>query len=445
MTLTSAPGVPRIHARSRIVEVDVSRPLPELRPPKSGEPDSALVVVWLCREPAGMILVPGALASSALADRIQKELGLLLSAMLPRHGLKVTELTAAGFSHDKCPVNIAFETASVSGPAITVVLCTRDRSDSLRRCIESVAQLAYSNFELIVIDNAPTDDASERACADLADLVTLKYFKEPVPGLSWARNRGIGESKNSIIAFIDDDERVHSDWLTGLALEFTADARVGVVSGLVLPAELRTESQVNFERFGGHSKGRGFARVVFDQSYQKRHQSPLYPFPPFGVGANMAFRRRTLDEIGGFDVALGAGTVTGGAEDTTSMTEALLAGWTVVYAPQAVTWHYHRPDEAGMDTQLDGYARGIGAYYTALLLRDPRRLIGLMQLVVPALREWKGRRHTSEGLTPSDPSAQAISDGNTGLRIWPMLGGPFAYLKSRRIARNRRSRVNAGE
>ena len=159
----------------------------------------------------------------------------------------------------------------------------------------------------------------------------------------------------------------------------------------------------------------------------------------------MAFRRRTLDEIGGFDVALGAGTVTGGAEDTTSMTEALLAGWTVVYAPQAVTWHYHRPDEAGMDTQLDGYARGIGAYYTAVLLRDPRRLIGLMRLVVPALREWNGRRHTNEGPTPSDPSAQTSSDGNTGLRIWPMLGGPFAYFKSRSIARDRRGRGNTSE
>jgi hypothetical protein len=52
-------------------------------------------------------------------------------------------------------------------------------------------------------------------------------------------------------------------WLTS----FELDSTVGCISGVVLPAELETQAQVQFEQFGGHSKGRGFRRVVFDQEY----------------------------------------------------------------------------------------------------------------------------------------------------------------------------------
>jgi glycosyltransferase involved in cell wall biosynthesis len=437
-TPQSAPGVPAIHSLARIVELDVARPLPGIGPPEEGDPAAALVVVWLCRDPVGMVLVSEPVAADELAQKVQAELGRLLAVLLPQHGLPVTELTSAGFTHGQCRVNAAFETVAAGGPSISVVLCTRNRAESLQRCIESIGQLVYSDFELIVVDNAPSDDASERVCRRMSERMPLRYLREDAPGLSWARNRGVAEARNPIIAFLDDDERVHADWLTGLALEFAEHSTVGVVSGLVLPAELRRESQVDFERFGGHSKGRGFHRVVFDKSYLERKQSALYPFPPFGVGANMAFRRQSLDDIGGFDVALGAGTVTGGAEDTASLTEALLAGWTMVYAPRAVTWHYHRSDVGGMGAQLNGYARGIGAYYTALVLRDPRRLIDLLRLIAPALRDLGSRQRGSGLVAQSDTSAEEISGNNPGLRIRPMLGGPFAYLNARRIVRTRR-------
>ena len=81
------------------------------------------------------------------------------------------------------------------------------------------------------------------------------------------------------------------------------DRLVGCVTGIVLPARLDTEAQEIFEKLGGHSKGRAFETEVFSR---RGPQSPLYPLPPFGAGANMAFRREVLTAIGGFDVALGA-------------------------------------------------------------------------------------------------------------------------------------------
>ena len=73
---------------------------------------------------------------------------------------------------------------------------------------------------------------------------------------------------------------------------------------------LDTPAQRLYEQFGGHSKGRGLAAEVFDVASHAR-QHPLYPLPAFGVGASMAFDREALLRIGGFDVALGAGTPAG--------------------------------------------------------------------------------------------------------------------------------------
>src|SRR6202044_1734457 len=96
-------------------------------------------------------------------------------------------------------------------------------------------------------------------------------------------------------------------------------------------------------------------------------QSPLFPLPPFGVGANMAFRRAALDRIGGFDVALGAGTPTSAGEDTLALTLVLRAGFEIAYEPAALMWHHHRTDLASLNKQLHGYSVGLTAFYAALL------------------------------------------------------------------------------
>src|SRR5882757_7956317 len=95
------------------------------------------------------------------------------------------------------------------------------------------------------------------------------------------------------------------------------ESRAGLPAAMIVPARLDTQVQEWFELYGGHSKGRGFSPAVFS-----RHgpQSPLFPLPPFGAGGNMAFRREALTRIGGFDVAMGAGTPARASEDTLALT-----------------------------------------------------------------------------------------------------------------------------
>ena len=137
--------------------------------------------------------------------------------------------------------------------------------------------------------------------------VPFRYHAEARPGLSWARNAGIAVADGDIIAFVDDDDEPDRYWLAGIATGFAGDTTIGSVAGLILPARLDTAAEELFEQQGGHRLGRGFAPERFSRAGP---QNPLFPLPPFGTGANMAFRREALRTIGGFDVALGAGTCT---------------------------------------------------------------------------------------------------------------------------------------
>jgi hypothetical protein len=206
------------------------------------------------------------------------------------------------------------------------------------------------------------------------------------------------------------------------------------VAGIMLPAELQTSAQVRFEQYGGHHKHRGFSATTFSPKTASL-QSPLFPLPPFGTGGNMAFKREALIEIGGFDPALGAGTLSLGGEDSRAFTELLLLGGTVVYEPSAITHHFHRVSHADLRKQRFGYGVGLTAFYTSLLLSRPGCVGGLIRLSPNFLREAFGPASLRSGQLPSDFPSDLRWANRQGL-----VEGPVRYLVARLVARHRNRR-----
>ncbi len=239
-------------------------------------------------------------------------------------------------------------------PPISVVICTRDRTDLLKGALEAILALDYPNREIIVIDNAPSNSSTAEFVAGLP----VRYIKEERPGLDWARNRGIAEASHEIIAFTDDDVRPDRGWLRGIAAGFV-DPEIMAVSGLVAPAELETEAQIQFEfGYGGMLQHLHCFRV----DGTKLTTQGLLWASAYGVGANMAFRRKVFEDVGNFDPALDVGTPTRGAGDIEMFHRILAKGYSTFYEPTAFVWHVHRRSGDALSRQLRDNGRGFGAY-----------------------------------------------------------------------------------
>ena len=269
---------------------------------------------------------------------------------------------------------------------VSVVVCTSGRPKRLATTLASLAALDYPDFEVVLVENGKGDSGSRAVLETFQSKMAVRYVTEPIPGLARARNTGLRSARHDFVAFTDDDVIVDRQWLWGIRLGLGHSSTTAAVSGPVLPAELVTRAQELFERQGGHSKGRGFRRALLGAGDE---QDPLFPLPPFGVGANMGFRRYAIEAVGGFDVALGAGTPSLAGEDTAVLSEIMLRGWNCAYEPAAVTWHFHRRTLSELKTQRHNYGVGLGAYYTAVVVRDPRRIWRLVKL---SPRAWRAMR-----------------------------------------------------
>ena len=299
-------------------------------------------------------------------------------------------------------------------PPISLVICTRDRTDLLKTAMEALLALDYPNYEIILVDNAPSNNSTAEFVAGLP----VRYVKEERPGLDWARNRGIAEARHEIIAFTVDDARPDRGWLRAIAAGF-ADPEIMAVSGLVAAAELETLPQQQFELvYGGMLQHLNRFKVKGDGLSVK----DLLWASKYGVGANMAFRRQVFEAVGNFDVALDVGTATRGAGDVEMFHRILAKGYSTFYDPSALVWHLHRRSGEALERQLQDNGRGFGSY---LLTCDRNRTVGRAQLLHFVVFEWLGwwllRRLRNPGELPRK------------LVVSELLGAfnsPFAYREA---------------
>ena len=247
--------------------------------------------------------------------------------------------------------------------SVSVVVCTRDRPEQLKKCLRSLCVLAPSPLEILVIDNAPSSDATRQIVSQFPQ---LKYILEASPGLSIARNTGIGHCRGDIIAFTDDDVEVHPQWIFGLEQGFKKP-EVMAVTGLMLPAELETPAQVAFYQ-GSNSSRWEYQHLIFGRKFFAAMLSKGVPVWRIGAGANMAFRSQVFQLVGSFNQMLGAGAA-GCSEDSEMWYRILAQGWQCRYEPTAVIFHYHRHNLKSLQQQMYQYMRG---HIAALLVQFNR-------------------------------------------------------------------------
>ena len=300
----------------------------------------------------------------------------------------------------------------------TVVICTRERPDDLRRCLGAVTRLPDDGQEILVVDNRPETDATRMVAAEFP---TVRYVREDRRGVNAARNRAFAEARGDVLAFVDDDAVVDAAWLRELVAPFV-DPEVMCVNGLTMPLELETASQEQFESLTGFSR-RGF----HGRQFQWPPQDPLH-VSATGAGANMALRGTALRLVGPFDLALGPGTPSESGDENEFYSRLLRAGYRIHYQPRALNWHRHRRSPEELRRVMHGYGVGVYAFWTRAFLDG----------------EWSVLRH-AWGWFWHDQAPNLvrtlIRPGRSlehRLQREELIGclkGPFKYLKARGMAR----------
>jgi cellulose synthase/poly-beta-1,6-N-acetylglucosamine synthase-like glycosyltransferase len=277
-------------------------------------------------------------------------------------------------------------------PSCSVVVCTRNRSEQLDRCLHAIANAGYPDLDLVVVDNGDEDSATR----EIAERWKARYLREPVVGVSRARNRGARSCMSEIVAFTDDDAIPGPSWLPSLVSEFS-DPAVIAVTGRIEPLNgLTGLSASTYKRLGQYACRRN-ERQVFDDTTPDWFA--LANFGGIGDGANMAFRRRAFDIWPGFDVRLGLGGAVAGSDEHNAFFELIRRGHRIVFTPGAIVYHpFPTTQEEARDRSFRNL-KAVLVYMALLFIEQPRYRTSLAGFIFRAVvrrvrQHWPFRNHT---------------------------------------------------
>ncbi|MBN2413852.1 glycosyltransferase [candidate division KSB1 bacterium] len=181
-------------------------------------------------------------------------------------------------------------------PFVSVIIAARNEEENLPNCLTSLIALDYPSdkLEIIVVDDH-SSDSTARIISRFAETYPfikpypLEAGQNSTPGKAGALNYGIRKSKGEFIFVTDADCRVPSTWVKSL-LSLFSDS-VGVVGGVTL-LDKRHDSSPLF----GKIQSCDWLFLLSVAASANNYGLPLSWF-----GNNMAFRRKTYNDVGGFE------------------------------------------------------------------------------------------------------------------------------------------------
>ncbi|HEY0549841.1 MAG TPA: glycosyltransferase [Verrucomicrobiae bacterium] len=311
-----------------------------------------------------------------------------------RNGLQIEDWTMGLTTRDRKPkasfaaVQRTFATAPYfprpRWPRVSVVVASYNGAPTLETCLNSLKQLNYPEYEVILVDDGSTDATRQIA----AERPHVRYIFHENKGLSVARNTGIAAATGEVVAFTDSDCRADEDWLFYLVGDLLSADYAGVGGHNFLPPEDSWVAAAVMVSPGGP------AHVMLND-----RDAEHIP------GCNMAFYKWALDEIAGFDpIYRKAG------DDVDVCWRLQQFGHRIGFSPAGFVWHYRRSTVKAYLKQQAGY----GEAEALLMMKHP-------EYFNPAGGSiWRGRIYS--------PSSMGVIVRQSAIYHGPFAGGWFQTL-----------------
>ena len=238
---------------------------------------------------------------------------------------------------------------------LSVIIPTRNASSTLGDQLDALAAQDFDGtWEVLVVNNASTDDTAAVVSRWQAKLPHLRTVDAPEVGLNRTRNIGVRASRADRILLCDADDEVSTGWVAAMA---SALDSADVVGG---PLEYDALNPVSVLR----PRPPDYATKEFPRLFGR----------PYAVGSNIGFSRRAFDVIGGFDESFSLG-----ADEVDFSWRAQDAGLRFHFVRDGVVHYRLRSNLKALMRQQFGYARGHAHLYAKWveLGAVPRRPVSL--------------------------------------------------------------------
>ncbi len=221
-------------------------------------------------------------------------------------------------------------------PKISVIILNKDHKDDLERCITSLRQSTYENYEIVIVENNSTEDTIWNYYKELEKDNRIKIIKcQGEFNYSAFNNEGVRQSEGEVLVFLNNDiEVINPSWMEEM-LMYAVRQENGIVGArLFYPDKTLQHCYI--------ITGAGEDRVAI-------HAGHMLPENDYGyldrigfvqnvnavTGACMMLRRQVYDEVEGFDENLPVAY-----NDVDLCLKVRQKGYGNIYTPYATLYHY---------------------------------------------------------------------------------------------------------
>lgn len=230
--------------------------------------------------------------------------------------------------------------------SVSVIIATRNRRFSLSKllhCLRQSLQEEQRRVEVVVVNNASTDETEAYLKALADEWPILRPMNEPRPGKNFALNKGLKEARGEILCLMDDDIVLKPDWFEMLVQDYRI-SRYDALQPRVLPGKDAEGAEADPRRLYWYNI------PVINYGEQMIDMRGL-------TGAIMSFRREVYEKVGGFDERLAASGYEGDTDISRRIRE---AGFSIGYTPHVVAYHELDPKRYGVEyARLSQYRKGL--------------------------------------------------------------------------------------
>lgn len=271
---------------------------------------------------------------------------------------------------------------------LSIIVATRNRAHAILGCLDSIAaafdKAAPLAAEIVVVDNGSTDNTFQVVTQwAVACPYPVRLLIEPIAGLSRAHNCALRTAQGELLAFTDDDCRLHPDYVNDLLRHHAADAEPVLRGGRIdlgdpsdLPLTVKTTPDpITWSR----------------RANSARHQ----PITGEINGCNMTMPRAVVEKLGPFDERFGPGSIIGSGGDSDYLFRAYRAGFLLQYVPDMAVAHYHgRKTVAVGKALMRSYMVANGALAAKYIFIDPNLVRPLYWDIKNAIKEMLSGTNT---------------------------------------------------